>query len=255
MKAVKFQAMASVVAAALVLLAGCASAPIEVPKVEPPPPEPKAALEDNAFISFKRIILGNGGALYIAPDTAFESYDNWIIDKVDIEFHPEQLPLTATEQAELKILMLKARVGQAKAYGSVVREPSTCTLTQQLHLKKLLLYKSGKSGPQVNFVSSLGEAVIVAEIKDSMTGRTVFAYIEPIQLGRGVTKSASPDMERLGEILGEVMQRSYRALVEEIPVDPDNIADRAAQGCNGQIGKNLHEIRSVLRDKAAAKVE
>jgi len=103
MNQVKTKFIASIAAATLILLAGCASAPalVTVPKVEPPPPEPKTGVKDDTFISFKRIILGNGGALYIAPDTAFESYDNWIVDQAGIQFLPEQPSLQAAGQGEL----------------------------------------------------------------------------------------------------------------------------------------------------------
>ncbi|NNC55143.1 MAG: hypothetical protein HKO07_05430 [Pseudomonadales bacterium] len=205
---------------------------------------------DDPFPGYKRLYIRGGCVLYIRDDAAFESYDSWYLDEADVEFNKEQIPLTAREQARLRLMMFRARVQQTKYYGNVVKQPSACTLTQQLHMKKLLLYKSPTGEAVVNFISSFGEAVIVAEIKDSLTGELIFAYIEPVKLGRGVTKSASPDMDRLGAALNEAMERAHRALVEQLPVDADKLDDRATFGCKGQIGRNVLEIRKVLHSSA-----
>ncbi|NNL11352.1 MAG: hypothetical protein HKO84_06290 [Pseudomonadales bacterium] len=232
----------SATAAAAVAETGIATAPAS---------NSEADLPDDPFPGFKRLFIRGGGILYVRDGMDFESYDSWFLDEAGIEFNKQQIPLTAKEQAQLKMLMFRARVQQTKYYGNVVKEPTACTLTQQLHMKKLLLYKSPTGGPMVNFISSFGKAVVVAEIKDSLTGELVFAYIEPVRLGRGVTKSASPDMDRLAAALTEAMERAHRALVEQLPVDPDKLDDRASYGCNGQIGRNVLEIRKVLHNSSA----
>lgn len=247
----------------LLLLGACASGPStqEIAASQAgeaaPPGQAVASINTGAgdeepelFPGFKRLFIRGGGLLYVRDEQAFESYDNWLLDEANIEFNSEQVPLNGGEQAQLRMLMFRARVQQTKYYGNVVKQAGPCTLAQKLHMKRLLLYKSPNEGPVVNFISSFGEAVIVAEIKDSVTGELVFAYVEPVQLGRGVTKSSSPDLDRLADALGESMERAHRALVEQLPVDPSRLDDRVAMGCNGQIGRNVLEIRKVLARQA-----
>ncbi|MGB5324588.1 MAG: hypothetical protein WBN40_04075 [Pseudomonadales bacterium] len=245
-------------ASTVLLIAACASGPERSADASSDNTEGQSALASSEaaaaeavgqdpFPGFKRLYIQGGGMLYVRDQSAFESYDNWLLDEAGVEFDKAQVPLNAKEQAQLRMLMFRARVQQTKYYGAVVKKPGACTLTQQLHLKRLRLYKSAAEGPVVNFISSFGEAVIVAEIKDSLTGELVFAYVEPVRLGRGVTKSASPDMDRLAAAMTEAMERAHRALVEQLPVDSERIDDRANLGCNGQIGRNVLEIRKVLQ--------
>ncbi|NNL57852.1 MAG: DUF3313 family protein [Pseudomonadales bacterium] len=203
------------------------------------------AAASGAKNGFTRYDLGKGRVLFVNNQMAFESYDNWIIDPSSFEFKKRQRALSKRDKHRLQDLLVEARKEQTESYGGqVVKLSSPCTLTQRLHLKNLRLRNSDVGGSQVNFVKSYGETTIVAEIKESETDKLVFAYMEKISLGGGVSGSNGPQLSRLGKAIKMVMGNAHSVLVDVLPMKKERIPQRAEFGCKGQLGSNALTLRA-----------
>ena len=157
---------------------------------------------------------------------------------VGIQYAEEQEPLAESDEQAIRKLVYDIALEEvpvAKQLGA--REAGSCTLKMGVHLAALAFPRPGFTGPR-----NRGAAVVIFEFRDSLTNEPLVRYGQRRELTNATRKTdGGPDVERLTEILHDVLADVRTAMRDSLPVN--RTGARAAEGCHGVIG----DVRTKAR--------
>jgi hypothetical protein len=209
------------IAFAVLLAAGCASRP---PKTD--------------SSGLVRVPSWRGGNLFAHPTRSIDDYDDIWLAEVGIQYAEEQEPLAESDEQAIRKLVYDIALEEvpvAKQLGA--REAGSCTLKMGVHLAALAFPRPGFTGPR-----NRGAAVVIFEFRDSLTNEPLVRYGQRRELTNATRKTdGGPDVERLTEILHDVLADVRTAMRDSLPVN--RTGARAAEGCHGVIG----DVRTKAR--------
>jgi hypothetical protein len=213
------------IALAVLLAAGCASGP---PKTD--------------SSGLVRVPFWRGGNLFAHPTLSIDDYDDIWLAEIGIQYAEEQKPLAESDERAIRKMVYDialAEVPTAKQLG--VREAGPCTLKMGVHLAALAFPRPGFTGPR-----NRGAAVVIFEFRDSQINEPLVRYGQRRELSSVTRKTdGGPDLERLAEIVHDILADVGTALRDSLPVNPTGA--RAAQGCQSVIGDVRREAKARAR--------
>jgi hypothetical protein len=202
------------IALGMLLAAGCASGP---PKTD--------------SSGLVRVPSWRGGNLFAHPTLSIDDYDAIWLAEVGIQYAEEQEPVAESDELAIRKMVYDAALAEVPTVQQLgVREAGPCTLKVGVHLAALAFPRPGFTGPR-----NRGAAVVIFELRDSQTDEPLMRYGQRRELNSATRKTdGEPDLERLAEIVHDVLGDAGMALRDSLPVNPTGA--RAAQGCQSAIG-------------------
>ena len=183
-----------------------------------------------------RIETKEPGDLFAHPARSMDDYDNFLLGDVNVDYSPNQQPLSELDTQRLRMATYEIVTTQIPAAGQLgVSQPGPCTVKLEVSLGDLEFPKDGAKGN--------GSTTVTMLFRDSLSGDPLVRYAQHRELALGGTGAGGPDLKRLQstlEIVAVDMRDHFRYA---LPLK-DGGGGRADRGCKGTIGA----VRKAARE-------
>ena len=183
-----------------------------------------------------RIASKEPGDLFAHPSRSMDDYDNFLLGDVNVDYSPNQQPLSELDTQRLRMSTYEIVTTQIPAAGQLgVSQPGPCTVKLEVSLGDLEFPKPGSKGN--------GSTTVTMLFRDSLSGDPLVRYAQHRELALGSSGAAGPDLKRLQstlEIVAVDMREHFRYA---LPLN-EGTGSRAERGCKGTIGS----VRKAARE-------
>lgn len=162
---------------------------------------------------------GGRGLLFVRSDHGIGRYDDLLIEHIGFRYAPRQRGLSFREEDRISALLKAAVEGNQDGAIGLANEAGPCVLAVRFLVTDLELYESDlDDGSGISFVRSFGEATMVMELRDSVTGEVLASFAQRRALGGGPHHGGTgASIRRLGETVGLAMRDMGEELRKRTP--------------------------------------
>lgn len=185
--------------------------------------------------------IGDRGRLLVRPDHGLGRYDALRVERVGFRYRMGQHPLPPRAEQRIAAMLTRAVEGGRTGILPVSEEPGLCVLSVVYYVTDLALYGTELPvGSHTAFVRSFGEATMVLELQDSLSGRALARFQQRRDLGGGFTSTATQSgLQRLGIAIGASVRDMGQQLIRIMPVTLGPTDDRCA-GAMSRVALGSH---------------